>query len=129
MNYMFTYFLLRYLHQPIDPEAPPLVPQPKPTYPYRTIGCVFNHRNFLANCQPSDSVELCVFDFTDASRWKAMSEDAICSVCAPSSLSSLPPTPPLCPSAVQANDASNQLELELRYLVTEHRKVVHTDTL
>ncbi|TSK34864.1 Centrosomal protein of 76 kDa [Bagarius yarrelli] len=112
----------RYLHQPIDPEAPPLDPQPKPTYPYRTIGCVFNHKTFLANCQPSDLVELCVFDFLNASRWKAMSEEAIGSVCAPSSTSSLPPTPPLCPPSVQASDASNLLELELRLLVAEHRK-------
>ncbi|XP_026781878.3 centrosomal protein of 76 kDa isoform X1 [Pangasianodon hypophthalmus] len=119
----------RYLHQPIDPEAPPLVPQPKPTYPYRTIGCVFNHKTFLANCQPSDSVELCVFDFMDASRWKAMNEEAVCSVCGPSSTSSLPPTPPLCPPSVQASDASNQLELELRYLVTEHRKDIGLATV
>lgn len=119
----------RYLHQPVDPEAPPLVPQPKPTYPYRTIGCVFNHKTFLANCQPSDSVELCVFDFTDASRWKAMSKEAVCSVCTPSSISSLPPTPPLCPPSVQASDASNQLELELRYLVTEHRKDIGLATV
>uniref|UniRef100_A0A8B9JNU6 Centrosomal protein of 76 kDa n=1 Tax=Astyanax mexicanus TaxID=7994 RepID=A0A8B9JNU6_ASTMX len=112
----------RYLHQPIDPEAPPMVPQPKPTYPYRTIGCVFNHKTFLANCQPSDSVELCVFEFTDGSRWKAMSEDAVRSVCAPGSTSSLPPLPPLCSSSVQTSEASNQLELEMRFLLAEHRK-------
>ncbi|KAF5896117.1 centrosomal protein of 76 kDa, partial [Clarias magur] len=119
----------RYLHQPIDPDAPPLIPQPKPTYPYRTIGCVFNHKSFLANCQPSDSVELCVFDFSDASRWKAMSAEAISSVCSPSSTSSLPPFPPLCPPSVQASEASNQLELELRYLVTEHRKDIGLTTV
>ncbi|XP_017555926.1 centrosomal protein of 76 kDa [Pygocentrus nattereri] len=112
----------RYLHQPKDPEAPPLVPQPKPTYPYRTLGCVFNHKTFLANCQPSDSVELCVFDFTDSSRWKAMSEEAVRSVCAPGSTSSLPPTPPLCAPSVHPSEASNQLELEMRYLLAEHRK-------
>lgn len=70
-----------------------------------------------------------MFNFTDASRWKAMSEEAICSVCTPGSTSSLLPTPPLCPPSVQASDASNQLELELRYLVAEHRKVVDTNTL
>ncbi|XP_075952752.1 centrosomal protein of 76 kDa isoform X2 [Anarhichas minor] len=53
----------RYLHRAIDPDAPPLAPQPKPSSPYRTVGCVFNHQTFLANCQPSDAVELCVFDF------------------------------------------------------------------
>ncbi|XP_051721491.1 centrosomal protein of 76 kDa isoform X2 [Ctenopharyngodon idella] len=112
----------RYLHRPIDPEAPPMVPQPKPTHPYRTLGCVFNHKTFLANCQPSDAVELCVFDFTDGSRWKAMSEEAVRSVCAPGSTSSLPPTPPLCSPSLVPNEASNQLELEMRYLLAEHRK-------
>ncbi|KAK1795146.1 hypothetical protein P4O66_010326 [Electrophorus voltai] len=112
----------RYLHQPIDPEAPPLVPQPKPTYPYCTVGCVFNYKTFLANCQPSDSVELCVFDFADSSRWKAMSEEAVRSVCAPGSTSSLPPTPPLCSPSIQSAEASNQLELEMRFLLAEHRK-------
>ncbi|KAF4103509.1 hypothetical protein G5714_016392 [Onychostoma macrolepis] len=112
----------RYLHHPIDPGAPPMVPQPKPTHPYRTLGCVFNHKMFLANCQPSDAVELCVFDFTDGSRWKAMSEEAVRSVCAPGSTSSLPPTPPLCSPSLVPNEASNQLELEMRYLLAEHRK-------
>lgn len=112
----------RYLHHPIDPDAPPMVPQPKPTYPYRTTGCVFNHKTFLANCQPSDAVELCMFDFADCSRWKAMSEEAIRSVCVPGSTSSLPPTPPLCSPSVLPNEASNQLELEMRYLLAEHRK-------
>lgn len=55
--------MVRYLHQAIDPDAPPLAPQPKPSSPYRTVGCVFNHQTFLANCQPTDAVELCVFDF------------------------------------------------------------------
>lgn len=112
----------RYVHRPIDPDAPPMVPQPKPTYPYRTIGCVFNHKAFLANCQPSDAVELCVFDFANGSRWKAMSEEAIRSVCVPGSTSSLPLTPPLCSPSVVPNEASNQLELEMRYLLAEHRK-------
>lgn len=56
-------FLVRYLHQAIDPDAPPLVSQPKPSSPYKTVGCVFNHHTFLANCQPTDAVELCSFDF------------------------------------------------------------------
>ncbi|XP_067305275.1 centrosomal protein of 76 kDa [Pseudorasbora parva] len=112
----------RYIHHPIDPDAPPMVPQAKPTHPYRTLGCVFNHKTFLANCQPSDAVELCVFDFADGSRWKAMSEEAVRSVCAPGSTSSLPPTPPLCSPSIVPNEASNQLELEMRYLLAEHRK-------
>ncbi|XP_055768238.1 centrosomal protein of 76 kDa-like [Salvelinus fontinalis] len=112
----------RYLHQAIDPDAPPLAPQPRPSYPYRTIGCVFNHRAFLANCQPSDAVDLCVFDFHNQSQWKAMSEEAVGSVCSPGSTTSLPPLPPLCGPSLEPSAASNQLELELRYLVVEHRK-------
>ncbi|XP_063342348.1 centrosomal protein of 76 kDa isoform X2 [Pelmatolapia mariae] len=112
----------RYLHRPIDPDAPPLAPQPIPSYPYRTVGCVFNHQTFLANCQPSDAVELCVFDFQNQSRWKAMSEEALKSVCAPGSTTSLPPLPPLCSPSLDPAAASNQLELEMRYLVSEHRK-------
>lgn len=54
---------LRYLHRAIDPDAPPLAPQPKASSPYRTVGCVFNHQSFLANCQPSDAVNVCLFDF------------------------------------------------------------------
>ncbi|XP_037533110.1 centrosomal protein of 76 kDa isoform X2 [Nematolebias whitei] len=112
----------RYLHQAIDPDAPPLTTQPKPSSPYRTVGCVFNHQSFLANCQPSDAVELCVFDFQNSSRWKAMSEDALKSVCAPGSTTSLPPVAPLCAPSLDPAAASNQLELEMRYLVAEHRK-------
>uniref|UniRef100_A0A8C6LFE9 Centrosomal protein of 76 kDa n=1 Tax=Nothobranchius furzeri TaxID=105023 RepID=A0A8C6LFE9_NOTFU len=112
----------RYLHRAVDPDAPPLALQPKPSSPYRTVGCVFNHQSFLANCQPSDAVELCVFDFQNPSRWKAMSEEALKSVCAPASNTSLPPLPPLCAPSVDPAAASNQLELEMRYLVSEHRK-------
>uniref|UniRef100_A0A672H546 Centrosomal protein of 76 kDa n=1 Tax=Salarias fasciatus TaxID=181472 RepID=A0A672H546_SALFA len=112
----------RYLHRAVDPDAPPLAPQPRPSSPYRTVGCVFNHRCFLANCQPSDAVELSVFDFQNPSRWKAMSEEALQSVCAPGSTASLPPLPPLCAPSLDAAAASNQLELEMRRLVSEHRK-------
>ncbi|XP_068998211.1 centrosomal protein of 76 kDa isoform X1 [Embiotoca jacksoni] len=112
----------RYLHRAVDPDAPPLAPQPKPSSPYRTVGCVFNHHTFLANCQPSDAVDLCVFDFQNPSQWKAMSEEALKSVCAPGSTTSLPPLPPLCAPSLDPAAASNQLELEMRYLVSEHRK-------
>lgn len=112
----------RYLHRAIDPDAPPLAPQPRPSSPYRTVGCVFNHASFLANCQPSDAVELCVFDFQNPSRWKAMSEEALKSVCTPGATTSLPALPPLCAPTLDPAAASNHLELELRYLVSEHRK-------
>ncbi|XP_069076034.1 centrosomal protein of 76 kDa isoform X1 [Pleurodeles waltl] len=112
----------RYIHKPINPDDPPLVEQPKPLYPYRTVGCVFNHQRFLGNCQPTDAVELCAFDLHDESKWKPMSEEAIRSVCAPGSTTSLPPFPPLCASLMDAAAISNDLELQLRVLVSEHRK-------
>ncbi len=59
------------------------------------------------------------------SRWKAMSEEALKSVCAPGSTTSLPPLPPLCAPSLDPAAASNQLELEMRYLISEHRKVKH----
>ncbi|XP_070076779.1 centrosomal protein of 76 kDa isoform X16 [Equus przewalskii] len=67
----------RYIHKSTNPDEPPVAEQPKPLYPYRTVGCVFNHQMFLGNCQPSDSVEVCVFDLNDESKWKPMSEEAI----------------------------------------------------
>ncbi|OWK01840.1 CEP76 [Cervus elaphus hippelaphus] len=112
----------RYLHKPINPDEPPVAEQPKPLYPYRTIGCVFNHQTFLGNCQPSDSVESCVFDLNDESKWKPMSEEAVKSVCAPGATTSLPPFPPLCASTIDASVTSNEIEMQLRLLVSEHRK-------
>lgn len=54
-----------------------------------------------------------------------MSEDALKSVCAPGSTTSLPPVAPLCAPSLDPAAASNQLELEMRCLVAEHRKVKH----
>ncbi|XP_054841418.1 centrosomal protein of 76 kDa [Eublepharis macularius] len=112
----------RYIHNPVKPDDPPVVEQPKPLYPYRTIGCIFNHQKFLANCQPSETVEVCVFDLHDESKWKPMSGEAIKSVCSPGATTALPPFPPLCASTIDAATASNELELQLRILVAEHRK-------
>lgn len=117
-------FFIRYIHRPINPDEPPIVEQPKPLYPYRTIGCVFNHQKFYGNCQPSDAVEVCVFDLHDESKWKPMSAEAIKSVCSPGTASSVPPFPPLCASAIDAAVTSNDIELQLRILVSEHRKVI-----
>lgn len=52
-----------------------------------------------------------------------MSEEALKSVCAPGSTTSLPPVPPLCAPSLDAAAASNHLELEMRFLISEHRKV------
>ncbi|XP_030068263.1 centrosomal protein of 76 kDa [Microcaecilia unicolor] len=119
----------RYVHKPINPDDPPLIEQPKPLYPYRTIGCVFNHQRFLGNCQPSDAVELCIFDLHDESKWKPMSEEAIKSVCSPGSTTSLPPCPPFCASMIDAAAVSNEIELQLRILVSEHRKDLGLTTI
>ncbi|XP_053252560.1 centrosomal protein of 76 kDa isoform X2 [Podarcis raffonei] len=119
----------RYIHNPIKPDDPPIVEQPKPLYPYRTIGCVFNHHKFLANCQPTDAVEVCSFDLHDESKWKPMSSEAIKSVCSPGATTALPPFPPLCASSVDAAVTSNELELQLRMLVVEHRKDLGLSTV
>ncbi|XP_072902902.1 centrosomal protein of 76 kDa isoform X1 [Hemitrygon akajei] len=119
----------RYVHQPVNPDDPPLVEQPKRAYPYCSIGCLFNHQSFYANCQPSDTVELCHFDLNDESKWKPMSTEAIRSVCAPGSSISLPPFPPLCAPTIDAAVASNEIELALRGLISEHRKDLGLNTV
>ncbi|XP_039593874.1 centrosomal protein of 76 kDa isoform X1 [Polypterus senegalus] len=119
----------RYIFKPVNPDDPPLVQQPKPAYPYKTIGCVFNHQSFYANCQPSDAVELCVFDFSNESRWKAMSEEAIKSVCAPGSTASICDFPPLWAPIIDCAATSNEIEQELRYLLAEHRKDLDLSTV
>ncbi|XP_066039972.1 centrosomal protein of 76 kDa isoform X2 [Chamaea fasciata] len=119
----------RYLHRPINPDDPPLAEQPKPLYPYRTIGCIFNHQKFFGNCQPSDAVDVCVFDLHDESKWKPMSGEAIKSVCPPGSTSSVPPFPPLCASTIDAAVTSNEIEVQLRILVSEQRKDLGLSTV
>jgi centrosomal protein CEP76 len=84
---------------------------------------------FLGNCQPSDAVETCIFDLNDESKWKPMSEEAIKSVCAPGATTSLPPFPPLCASTIDASVTSNEIEMQLRLLVSEHRKVTDTEAV
>jgi len=41
----------RYPHVPVDPDDLPIRPGLKPPYPYKTVGCVFNHEYFYANSQ------------------------------------------------------------------------------
>lgn len=71
---------------------------------------------------------VCVY-LQNQSRWKTMSEEALKSVCAPGSTTSLPPLPPLCAPSLDPAASSNQLELEMRYLVSEHRKVKPASTV
>lgn len=113
----------RYLHKPINPQDPPAIQQPRPSYPYKTIGCVFNHESFYGNSQPTDLVETCQFVLQDESKWKAMSPDAVNSVCSESTTGSVYPSlPPLCGTTLDGALVSNDLEQELRYLVMQHRR-------
>ena len=41
----------RFSHKSVDPDHPAGVPVPQLEHPYRSIGCVFNHQSFYANCQ------------------------------------------------------------------------------
>jgi len=47
---------------------------------YRTIDCIFNDSQFLANIQPSNSLQGCDFDFDDKKKWKHLSIDAVNSI-------------------------------------------------
>ena len=73
--------------------------------------------------QSSDLVELSVFDFIDEARWKAMSVDAVKSVCTRGNMPTWPTIPPLIGSTLDHALASNDLEHELRALVYELRRV------
>ncbi|KAK3589311.1 hypothetical protein CHS0354_026966 [Potamilus streckersoni] len=119
----------RYIHEAIDPNMPPMDKQHRPKYPYKTVGCVFNHQSFYANYQPSDSVEVCQFKLDDESRWKAMSQDAILSVCSPGSCPFWPSLPPLCASLLDTALISNDIEQQLRVLVIEQRRDLGLTTM
>ncbi|XP_041375156.1 centrosomal protein of 76 kDa-like [Gigantopelta aegis] len=112
----------RYIHDPVNPMDPPMSKQQRPRYPYKTVGCVFNHRSFFANSQASDSVEVCQFDLHNESHWKSMSEDAIVSVCGPGASPQWPTPPPLSASTLDTALVCNDLEQQLRVIVTEHRR-------
>jgi len=76
--------------------------------------------------QPTDNVEVCQFLLQDEARWKSMSRDAIMSVCGSTATPLWPQFPTLCAPTVDATLASNDLEQQLRILVTEHRRVWYT---
>ena len=109
----------RYVHRPIDLDEGPAAGRPKVPYPYKTIGCVFNHTNFYANCQSTDVVEFCHFALHEDTFWKAMSTDAVSSVVSANIAVS---RPILSPSTIDCAEASNTMELQLRLLVSEHRQ-------
>ena len=122
-------FLCRFCHQSVDPSHHPgPVRLPRPSHPYRTIGCVFNHHAFLANIQPSDSVATARFNLSDPSQWKAMKSDAIQSVRHGSAKVLLPPVV-LSSGGLDPLMASNELETRLRVCLLEHRQEMGLETV
>ncbi|CAH1779275.1 unnamed protein product [Owenia fusiformis] len=111
----------RYIHKAVNPDDPPLDKQHRPRYPYQTLGCVFNHTSFYANTQGTDTIGACQLDLHNQSHWKAMSADAIRSVCGMGNIPTWPTLPPLCASNLDSALLSNDLEVELRALVDQHR--------
>ncbi|KAK7481686.1 hypothetical protein BaRGS_00027059 [Batillaria attramentaria] len=112
----------RFVHEPVDPMAPPMGKRERASYPYKTIGSVFNHRSFYANTQASDRVEECRFDLQNGALWKNMSAEVLLSVCGPGASPHWPSPPPLVASALDATLASNDLEIQVRRLVAQHRQ-------
>jgi hypothetical protein len=84
-------------------------------HPYATIGCIFNHKTFLANVQPGDFLTDCSLDLRSPRDWKAMSRDALQSA-GPSS-PALPIS--LLPNTVNTISMADRLESELRAQITQ----------
>jgi centrosomal protein CEP76 len=116
----------RYLHLYLNPDDPPLDKNIVIRHPYKTIGCLFNHRNFYANIQPLTNVDTCSFNLRDQSKWKSMSEDAIQTICNPSTAASstMLHMPPLCQNMLDSTLVSNDLERQLRLLTASHRQEI-----
>ena len=55
-NFLSGILLDRYAHRPVNPDDPPALKQSRPDHPYRTVGCVFNHRTFYANSQVRNQI-------------------------------------------------------------------------
>lgn len=134
------YLLLRYLHPPFDPNNQAGLPLPLPNHPYRSVGCIFNHKSFYANCQASDNVSTCTFDLENTSLWKPMSTEAIRSAPPPPTPPSSQPyvhrsvcrgvSPSPCPLLPPVGDpalAANAMEAQLRTLTFQHREVSHRE--
>ena len=70
-----------------------------------------------------DNVDVCHFNFQNEAHWKAMSNDALRSVCGPAAIPGWPSLPPLCASNIDTTLVSNDMERELRAVVSQHRRV------
>ncbi len=86
---------------------------------FRTIGCLFNHKQFFANNHPTDRVDQCRFVLRDEARWKAMSEDAIGAV---TEQAISPVLPCLAPCPFDPIALSNDLEQQLRASIVDLRR-------
>ena len=73
--------------------------------------------------QAVDTVEMCQFKLLNEALWKAMSSDALRSVCGEVAIDNWPTPTPLCISDLDAPLISNDLEHQLRALLVEHRRV------
>ena len=67
----------RYHQSVYDPDTQAGTVLTPPSHPYRTIGCVFNHKTFYANAQSSDSVLTCNFNINNKSHWKRLSNEDV----------------------------------------------------
>ena len=82
-----------------------------------------NGRGGLVSPQVSDRVEECRFELHHPSLWRSMSSEVLMSVSSPGSSSLSPSPPPLYGSSLDPIVASGEFELQLRRLVSQHRKV------
>jgi len=111
---------VRYSHNTVKPNDPPSTKQPLNKYNFKAIGCVYNNSCFYANCQPLDTVETCMFDFTSQSLWKRMTSTSVTASINPPNICH--PPPPLTTPTLDPVLLSNQVETELIRLITRHRK-------
>lgn len=118
----------RYLHVYINPDDPPLEKNLVVKHPYKTIGCLFNHRNLYANIQSLPNVDTCSFRLKDQSKWKSMSEDALMTVCSQNFITSIPFVPALSQNMIDASLIANDLERQLKGLVAMQRNEIGLTT-
>lgn len=119
----------RFSHQSVDPGSHPgPIQLPRPSHPYRTIGCLFNHTTFLANIQPSDSLVTMQFNLKNPSHWKAMSREAIDGVRQGVAKVLLPPVV-LSGGNLDPVLLSTEVETKLRVCLVEHRQELGLNTV
>jgi centrosomal protein CEP76 len=113
----------RYIHSIVDPYNLSFEKNIIVNHPYKTIGCLFNHKSFYANIQLLSNVDTCSFDLKDSSKWKAISQDAINTVNIPTQY-----FPPLCENDINSEMVSNDLEIKIKALINDRRKEIGLNT-